>query len=106
MAEKMKKGLGTGLEALFGSNKLLDDEGEGELLTLPISKVEPRREQPRMYFDEQALNELADSISRYGIIQPVTVRRLPSGYYQIIAGERRWSACPSLRWLKTCKERT
>lgn len=92
MAEKVKKGLGTGLEALFGSNRLLDDEDEGQLLTLPISKVEPRREQPRMYFDEQALNELADSIARYGVIQPVTVRRLPSGYYQIIAGERRWRA--------------
>ena len=88
----VNKGLGTGLEALFGSNKLLDDEDEGQLLTLPISKVEPRREQPRMYFDEQALNELADSISRYGVIQPVTVRKLPTGYYQIIAGERRWRA--------------
>ena len=92
MAEKVKKGLGTGLEALFGSSSLLADEQEGELLTLPISKVEPRREQPRMYFDEQALGELADSISKYGVIQPVTVRKLPSGYYQIIAGERRWRA--------------
>ena len=92
MAEKVKKGLGTGLEALFGGSNLLVDEQEGELLTLPVSKVEPRREQPRMYFDEQALGELADSISKYGVIQPVTVRKLPSGYYQIIAGERRWRA--------------
>lgn len=92
MAEKAKKGLGTGLEALFGGSNLLVDEQEGELLTLPVSKVEPRREQPRMYFDEQALAELADSISKYGVIQPVTVRKLPSGYYQIIAGERRWRA--------------
>lgn len=92
MADKGKKGLGTGLEALFGGGELLADEQEGQLLTLPVSKVEPRREQPRSYFDEQALNELADSIAKYGVIQPVTVRKLPSGYYQIIAGERRWRA--------------
>lgn len=91
MADKLKKGLGTGLGALFG-NDFFDGEPEGELLTLPISKVEPRQDQPRVYFDEQALNELAESISRYGVIQPVTVRKLSSGYYQIIAGERRWRA--------------
>lgn len=92
MADKVKKGLGTGLEALFGGSNLLEEEQEGELLMLPVSKVEPRREQPRMYFDEQALSELADSISKYGVIQPVTVRKLRSGYYQIVAGERRWRA--------------
>ncbi len=90
MAAKEKKGLGTGLDILFGANTI--DEDEGELLTLPISKVEPRKEQPREYFDEQALADLADSISQYGLIQPITVRRLDSGYYQIIAGERRWRA--------------
>lgn len=90
MAAKEKKGLGTGLDILFGANII--DEDEGELLTLPISKVEPRKEQPREYFDEQALADLADSISQYGLIQPITVRRLDSGYYQIIAGERRWRA--------------
>ncbi len=90
MAVKEKKGLGAGLDVLFGANDF--DETEGELLTLPISRVEPRKEQPREYFDEQALAELAGSIAQYGLIQPITVRKLDSGYYQIIAGERRWRA--------------
>ena len=91
MAAKEKKGLGNGLDVLFGANRL-DEENESELLTLPISKVEPRKDQPREYFDQQALQELADSISQYGLIQPITVRKLNTGYYQIIAGERRWRA--------------
>ena len=87
---KEKKGLGLGLDALFAAEDY--DEEAVELLTLPISKVEPRNEQPREYFDEQALNDLADSISQYGMIQPIVARKLESGYYQIIAGERRWRA--------------
>ena len=90
MAAKEKKGLGTGLDVLFAANEL--EEPEGELLTLPISKVEPREAQPRKRFDEEALQELADSIARYGLIQPIVARKLDSGYYQIIAGERRWRA--------------
>ena len=90
MAAKEKKGLGTGLDVLFAANEL--DEAEGELLTLPIAKVEPREAQPRKRFDEQALQDLADSIARYGLIQPIVARKLDSGYYQIIAGERRWRA--------------
>lgn len=90
MAAKERKGLGIGLEALFAANDM--DEDVGELITLPITKVEPRKEQPREYFDEQALQDLADSIGQYGLIQPITARKLPSGYYQIIAGERRWRA--------------
>ena len=90
MAAKNNKGLGIGLDALFGGNDF--DEAESELLHLPISKVEPRLEQPREYFDENALQELADSIAQYGLIQPITVRKLNTGYYQIIAGERRWRA--------------
>ena len=86
---KEKKGLGTGLGVLFGEDRF---EQEEELQTLPIGKVEPRRDQPRAVFDEQALQELADSIAQYGLIQPITVRKLDSGYYQIIAGERRWRA--------------
>lgn len=89
MAEKLKKGLGTGLSALFGED-ILDEDGE--LLNVPISKVEPRAQQPRTRFDEGKLQELADSIAQYGLIQPITVRKLDSGYYQIIAGERRWRA--------------
>lgn len=90
MAAKNNKGLGTGLGVLFGADPFSDDDSE--LLTLPISKVEPRAEQPREYFDEKALQELADSIAQYGLIQPITVRKLDTGYYQIIAGERRWRA--------------
>lgn len=89
MAAKEKKGLGTGLGVLFGADEFDD---EAEQLTLPISKVEPRSEQPREYFDQEALEALADSIHQYGLIQPITVRKLDSGYYQIIAGERRWRA--------------
>ncbi|MEG1107964.1 MAG: ParB/RepB/Spo0J family partition protein [Oscillospiraceae bacterium] len=91
MTEKIhKRGLGTGLGALFGEDSLGGDPGGS--LNVPIEKVEPRREQPRSYFDEAALTELADSISKFGMIQPITVRRLDSGYFQIIAGERRWRA--------------
>lgn len=90
VAAKEKKGLGTGLGVLFGEDSFAEENVEQ--LTLPLSKIEPRIEQPREYFDEAALQELADSISRFGVIQPITVRKLPSGYYQIIAGERRWRA--------------
>lgn len=90
MAAK-NKGLGTGLGALFGDDISTDKSLDGATL-LPISKIEPRKEQPRNEFDESALQELADSIERYGVIQPITVRKLESGYYQIIAGERRWRA--------------
>lgn len=89
MAAK-NKGLGIGLDALFGGADF--DETKSELMSLPISKVEPRLEQPREYFDEAALQDLADSIAQYGLIQPITVRKLDTGYYQIIAGERRWRA--------------
>lgn len=89
MASKDKKALGTGLGILFGENESDFQESQS---VLPLVKIEPREEQPRDRFDEEALQTLADSISRYGLIQPITVRLLPSGYYQIIAGERRWRA--------------
>lgn len=92
MAKEMKKGLGRGLSELFGDD-ILDNESEGELIYAPIAKVEPRAEQPRSRFDDEALQELADSIAQYGLIQPITVRRREGGFYQIIAGERRWRAC-------------
>ena len=88
MAGKGKKGLGTGLNALFGEENVQSED----VSTLPLTKIEPRTEQPREFFDEESLQSLADSIARYGLIQPITVRPLPSGYYQIIAGERRWRA--------------
>ena len=90
MAIKEKRGLGIGLEALFGSD--LQTLEEDAVTTLPIAKVEPRLDQPRDRFDEERLQDLADSISRHGLIQPVIVRRLSNGNYQIIAGERRWRA--------------
>lgn len=90
MAANSKKGLGTGLSALLGSDTLI--EATSKPTTLPIMKVEPKTDQPRSVFDEVSLNELSESIKQHGIIQPITVRKLPSGYFQIIAGERRWRA--------------
>ena len=88
MATKDRKVLGTGLSALFGDLS----PGTDEMTTLPLSRIEPREDQPRDVFEEDSLQSLADSISRYGLLQPITVRYQDSGYYQIIAGERRWRA--------------
>lgn len=85
-----EKGLGTGLGALFGDAAL--DAMPNDFVYLQISKVEPRKEQPRSIFDETGLSELAESIREHGVLQPLTVRSIGSGYYQIIAGERRWRA--------------
>ena len=85
------KGLGKGLAALLGDN-VMDNSEEKSSLYLPISQVENCAGQPRKQFDPDALADLADSIREHGIIQPLTVRKLQSGYYQIIAGERRWRA--------------
>lgn len=90
MAGKKPSGLGRGLGALLGDD-VLKPEAAGNLY-LPISQVESYSAQPRKLFDEAALAELADSIREHGVIQPLTVRKLASGYYQIIAGERRWRA--------------
>lgn len=90
MAKDNKKGLGKGLSELFGEDILNEDDSE--LVYAPISKVEPRENQPRNSFDDEKLAELAESISQYGLIQPITVRKLDGGFYQIIAGERRWRA--------------
>ena len=84
------RGLGKGLGALLGAAALQTESAES--LYLPISQVESCASQPRKYFDDAALADLADSIREHGVIQPLTVRRLASGYYQIIAGERRWRA--------------
>ena len=86
-----QKGLGRGLGALLGDFEEVSQEN-GPYKLLPIYKVEPNADQPRRDFDEVELQQLADSISVHGVIQPLTVRELPTGYYQIIAGERRWRA--------------
>ena len=85
------KGLGRGLGALLGDAALESNVAE-QTHTLPLSQIETCASQPRKRFDEEALADLADSIREHGIIQPITVRKLASGYYQIIAGERRWRA--------------
>lgn len=88
MAAK-KGGLGRGLEALFNENAT-DDKG---VVTLRLTEIEPNRNQPRADFDENSLSELAESIQKHGLIQPIVVRPTSSGAYQIVAGERRWRAC-------------
>lgn len=89
-AKSTRGGLGMGLGAIFGDD--YSAQPPKDISMLPIMKVEPRKDQPRYRFDEVALEELAESIRQYGLIQPVTVRQLDGGYYQIIAGERRWRA--------------
>lgn len=84
------RGLGKGLGALLGDAALRSESSDN--LYLPLAQIEPYAGQPRRRFDEEALQDLADSIREHGVIQPLTVRRLSSGYYQIIAGERRWRA--------------
>ncbi len=90
--KKKQTGLGRGLGALLGDTSLdLGQPGEA-ITTLPLQRVEPNPMQPRKEFDPEALQTLADSLAEHGMIQPLTVRETESGYYQIIAGERRWRA--------------
>ena len=86
------KGLGRGLGALLGDFQEPVTE-KSNYRTVPLHRIEPNPDQPRKDFDEEALQELSESISVHGLIQPLTVRETEPGYYQIIAGERRWRAC-------------
>lgn len=88
MASKIG-GLGKGLDALFAENAV---EEQGKTVSLRISEIEPNREQPRKQFDEAALADLSASIAQHGVLQPLLVRPLPDGRYQLVAGERRWRA--------------
>ena len=88
---KNNKGLGRGLDAIFLDNSE-EEKQSGGVRTLRVSELEPRSDQPRKSFDEQALSELADSIAANGLIQPIVVRENGNGYYSIVAGERRWRA--------------
>lgn len=85
-----KGGLGRGLDALFADNSV--EESSQSAVKLKIMEIEPNREQPRKIFDEAALSELADSIATHGVIQPLLVRPIKDGGYQLVAGERRWRA--------------
>ena len=87
-----QRGLGKGLGALLGEAAMQTSQPPSGAQLLPLQKVEPNPLQPRKSFDPDELQALADSIAMHGIIQPLTVRQLPSGFYQIIAGERRWRA--------------
>jgi len=99
MAAKAARGLGKGLDTLIPNNVVTtkkekpatDDKEKGIETVVKITKVEPNREQPRKYFDEDALQELADSIKQFGLLQPILVQDRNT-YYEIIAGERRWRA--------------
>jgi len=84
-----KGGRGKGLDALFLDN---DTQVGGGLMSLRVSAIEPNKDQPRDRFDQAALSELADSIREHGVLQPIVVRAMEGGTYQIIAGERRWRA--------------
>lgn len=90
MAAK-KGGLGRGLDALFADNSI-EEIASTIAVKLKIMDIEPNRDQPRKIFDEDALAELADSIAKHGVIQPLLVRPMPDGSYQLVAGERRWRA--------------
>jgi ParB family chromosome partitioning protein len=85
-----KKGLGTGLGALFGETGI--DNTARDFEYLPLQRIEPKSDQPRTVFEEERLAELADSIREHGVLSPIMVRSIEGGYYQIIAGERRWRA--------------
>lgn len=83
-----KGGLGKGLDAIFAENT----EEAGGAVTVKLNEIEPNRDQPRKEFDDEALSELADSIAQHGVLQPLLVRPIFTGGYQIVAGERRWRA--------------
>lgn len=85
-----KPSLGRGLDSLFLENN--EDDTSGSIMMLRVSEIEPNPTQPRKHFDPEALAQLADSIARHGLLQPIAVRETDSGFYQIIAGERRWRA--------------
>lgn len=90
MAAK-KGGLGRGLDALFADNSV-EKNSSASAVKLSLNEIEPNKDQPRKTFDEKALSELADSIAQHGVIQPLLVRPMPDGSYQLVAGERRWRA--------------
>ena len=98
-----KRGLGKGIGALFGNDieetdivaqdiHQINENDKEKVTSLKLAQIEPNKEQPRKNFDEEKLQQLADSIKQHGVIQPIIVKDLNNGYYQIVAGERRWRA--------------
>ena len=85
-----KKGLGKGLDALFGESSA--DTAAHDFEYLPLTRIEPKKDQPRSVFEQDGITELAESIREHGVLSPLMVRSVGNGYYQIIAGERRWRA--------------
>lgn len=96
MAKTAKGGLGKGFGALLGESLRDDPEESAGISTLPMALVEPNPDQPRKVFDREAMEALKQSIATHGVITPITVRTAKDGYYQIIAGERRWRAARSI----------
>ncbi|MFZ5591907.1 MAG: ParB/RepB/Spo0J family partition protein [Bacillota bacterium] len=95
-----KRGLGKGLEVLFPTASQVLDNPEPALLEIDMSLIKPNPRQPRQNMADDKLQELADSIREHGVVQPVVVRRLDDGSYELIAGERRWRACRLLQLSK------
>ena len=87
-----KSGLGRGFDAIFADNSVEDISVGNSTTKVKLLDIEPNREQPRKQFDEEALAELSDSIAQHGVLQPLLVRPMPDGGYQLVAGERRWRA--------------
>ena len=87
-----KSGLGRGVSAIFTDNSVDEFAASSGSVKVKLIDIEPNREQPRKVFDKEALQQLADSIAAHGVIQPVAVRESAGGFYEIIAGERRWRA--------------
>ncbi|NIM51850.1 MAG: ParB/RepB/Spo0J family partition protein, partial [Gemmatimonadales bacterium] len=98
MTSGSKRRLGRGLEALLGPATVAEARAEGSLTQIPVEALRPNPYQPRQAFDEAALAELADSMQRSGLLQPVVARRAPNGWYELVAGERRWRAAQRLGW--------
>lgn len=98
MTSGSKRRLGRGLEALLGPATVADAKAEGSLAQIPVEALRPNPYQPRHAFDEEALAELADSMQRSGLLQPVVARPAGNGSYELVAGERRWRAAQRLGW--------
>ena len=94
MPKKKNSGLGRGLDAIFFENTPTEDtqSGENKITVIRLSLIDPKKDQPRKYFDKEALEDLANSIAENGLLQPIVVRAYGDGRYQIIAGERRFRA--------------